>query len=396
MSIGQANNAPIVWPKKIHHVPKEIFVREDVFQEELRRFFYGPEWIPVCHASEIPNKGDFKTCSVGKVPLLITRDQDGELHVFFNACSHRGTQVETGSSGNRADFECPYHRWLFNGKGSLIGFPSKPEQYSPGFAKENYSLQSPRVETFHGLVFVTFSAETPPLASFLAGLEERLLDVLGGDGRLKLLGYQKFVIKANWKTYMDNDGYHAPLLHRAFRMLNWQGGKARRFVNARGDKCMASELSLPKGASLLKDPSLIDYKGGDFSRGSVLVRLFPMFSAVKHLDAINLRFNNPSSVSETEMTYAYFGHEDDDEAMTRHRIRQASNLLGPCGMVSMEDASVFHRLHIGASTPGTAVFQKGVIDDYVLPEEFGQNDETPNIPTWLYYRDRMGFAKETE
>lgn len=394
MSIGSMSQKPIVWPAKIHHVPKELFVREDIFEEEMRRIFYGPEWIPVAHAGEIPNKGDFKTYSIGQVPLLITRDDDDQVHVFINACSHRGTQVETAAAGNKKNFQCPYHRWVFNPRGELIGIPSREEDYSPGFRKENYPLTKPRVEIFHGLIFVTLSPDTPPLASFLTGLSERLLGVMGGDGRIRLLGYQKYQIKANWKTYADNDGYHAPLLHTAFRLLNWQGGKAKRFINHRGDRSTDSELSLPKSVPQLKDPSLIDFKGSALSKGSIMVRLFPMFSAIKHLDSIHLRFNNPVAVDRTELTFAYFYHEDDTEEMITHRIRQSSNLLGPCGMISMEDAAVFHRLQIGANSPGMAVFQKGVISDHELPAEFSQNDESANIPVWMYYRQVMGFETE--
>ena len=39
------------------------------------------------------------------------------------------------------------------------------------------------------------------------------------EGRLSLLGYQRVVYNANWKTYFDNDFYHAPLLHTGFRLL---------------------------------------------------------------------------------------------------------------------------------------------------------------------------------
>ena len=62
-----SDEKPIVWPAKANHVPKDIFVREDVFEEELRRIFYGDEWLMVAHEAEIPNKGDFKTVKVGRV-----------------------------------------------------------------------------------------------------------------------------------------------------------------------------------------------------------------------------------------------------------------------------------------------------------------------------------------
>ena len=93
------------------------------------------------------------------------------------------------------------------------------------------------------------------------------------------------------------------------------------------------------------------------------------------------------------MHYAYFAHQDDSPEMLRHRIRQASNFLGPSGFVSLEDAAVFQRIHIGNSSPGFATFQKGVTDSYALPEEYHQNEESSNLGKWEYYRKTMGFER---
>lgn len=61
--------------------------------------------------------------------------------------------------------------------------------------------------------------------------------------------------------------------------------------------------------------------------------------------------------------------------MVRHRLRQSSNLLGPCGMVSMEDAVFFfQRIHIGSFTPGYAEFQKGVTGGKEPSFDVKQND----------------------
>lgn len=395
MNVESAISPEVIWPKKVSHVAKAIFVREDIYEEELKRIFYGEEWSPIAHASEIPNPGDFKTCALGKIPLLVTRDKDGDINVMYNSCSHRGAQVETNARGNKPRFTCPYHRWSFDQKGKLAGCPLQDGD-AVDFKRENYPLAKPRVAIVHGLVFVTFSDKTIPIEDYLDGYEDKLANAMGGDGRLKLLGYHRTVLNANWKTYHDNDAWHAPLLHTAFRLLNWQGGQGKQFANWRGHRGFESILSLPENQPLLKDTSLIEFREANFQRGSCSLHLFPLFAAVKHLDSIGLRFVNPISVDKTELCFAYFGREDDDEEMTRHRIRQSSNLLGPCGMVSMEDAAVFQRLHIGNYAPGDMIFQKGVKNLYEMPTDFSQNDESPNILSWEYYRKVMGFRKEGE
>src|ERR1700754_4173796 len=155
--------APVLWSPRINQVPKEVLVRQDLYEEEGRRIFHGPEWHPVAHEGEIPLPNDYKTMVFAGTPLLITRDRDGAVHVLYNSCSHRGTQVETAFRGNRANFECPYHRWVFGSDGQLKSCPKRGEGYAPGFAMADYPLRPVRTAIFNGLVFVTFGEETPPL-----------------------------------------------------------------------------------------------------------------------------------------------------------------------------------------------------------------------------------------
>lgn len=383
----------ISWPARTNEVPKEVFVRPDLFERELERIFYGPEWHPVAHIGEVPNPGDFKTFFIGKVPLIINRGQDGKVRVFFNACAHRGNQLETSSAGNKSEFECPYHRWLFSDTGALIGCPAEAE-FAPGFERKQFPLAQPRMDIFCGLIFVTFSNKAPELNDFLDGCNDTLAAALGGNERLKLLGYQKVRYRTNWKAYNDNDGYHGALLHTAFRMLNFQGGKGRQYATrVRGHTCIEGQLAVPQ-TSMLKDKSVIEFHGPDTPPAARVVELFPTFVVTKHLDSISLRFAIVQSVDEVEVHYAYFSHLDDSPELANHRMRQSSNLLGPCGLISMEDASVFHRVHIGNNTPGNVVFQKGVKTITGLDYEVQQNDETGNIPRWEYYRRVMGFLRQ--
>jgi anthranilate 1,2-dioxygenase large subunit len=387
---------PVNWPHRHNELPKEVFVRPDVFDAELERVFYGPQWHPVAHAAELPDNGDFKTFQLGKIPLLVNRDSAGELHVFFNACTHRGTQVETSPRGNKTSFQCPYHRWRFGDKGDLVSCPRKAEGYPAEFAMADYGLRKPRMATFKGLIFVTLSDQTPELDTYLGDIKQTLAEIMGGDGQLKLIGYQKARYDANWKAYNDSDSYHAPLLHGAFRWMNWEGGKGTQIVDfAQGHICSRSKMTAPAdgGASLLRDPSLLEFRTSDPAVvGSMVVKLFPLFVAVKHFDVINLRFAIAPSVGETEVHYAYFARASDPPDLVQHRVRQASNLLGPCGFISMEDAAVFNRIQIGSHTPGTIAFQKGVTFPQEL--EFKQNDESAQLVRWERYRQVMGFERE--
>ena len=42
------------WPKNYNEVPKEAFVREDIYAEEVKRIFHGTEWQPVVLTDTLP------------------------------------------------------------------------------------------------------------------------------------------------------------------------------------------------------------------------------------------------------------------------------------------------------------------------------------------------------
>nr|ART40123.1 K160 [uncultured bacterium] len=384
---------PIHWPAEYSEIPKEVFQREDIYRRELERIFYGPIWHPVAHLAEVPKPGNFKTIYVGEAPLLVLHGDDGKVRVFFNSCPHRGTQLATASRGSCKGITCPYHRWSFDNCGALIAAPGE-DRFPQSFRKEDYGLRELRSEILYGMVFATCASEGPTLDEFLdADAKTYLGNVLGGDGRLTLIGYQKVVYTTNWKEYGDNEGYHAPLLHRAFRLLQWQGGNGTQCVTANGHKLLMAELRASRNASFLDDVSLVEFRDKKLPPRSVVMNLFPMSTMTKHMDVINVRYAMPRSPHETEVHYAYFAHQDDDAEMLQHRIRQASNLLGPSGLISLEDGAVFNRLHEGSHTLGSVEFQKGVSGPMPAPCFVEQNDEASNLVKWEHYRKIMGFAR---
>jgi len=395
MSLKTGRATPdLVWPADVTDIPTEMFVREDIFEAELETIFYGPYWHTVAHEAEIPKPGDFKTFDLGRVPLLIARGDDGVVRAFINACTHRQNQVETAPCGNRKGFECPYHRWAFKNDGSLAVCPGS-EDFSPKFKKEEYGLKQVNMANVFGLILVSLDDNVPPIEEYLDRGLQTIEKQIGHKAGLKLLGYQKVRYACNWKVVMDNDGYHAPLLHTGFRLLGWQTGSGQQFLTKYTGGA-ESQLKPGKTSGILKDPSLIEFRDANWDAGSFVVGIFPMTILVKHLDTISVRFSMARSVDCTEIHYAYFAKADDDEETVRHRVRQASNLLGPCGMISMEDAAVFQRVQIASQARGIAILQKGVKDLRKVPTQFFQNDESPNIPRWHDYRQIMGFPMEGE
>lgn len=131
----------IRWSQDDNKIPREIFTDPDLFRAEMDGVFTGPVWVLVGHESEIPKPGDYKTISMGAVPVIVIRGAGGRVAVLVNACAHRGTRLVEGPSGNvlRGGFRCIYHMWTYDTDGRLIAV-SLPEDFPREFRKEDYGL----------------------------------------------------------------------------------------------------------------------------------------------------------------------------------------------------------------------------------------------------------------
>lgn len=91
-----------------HYLDNRIFTDPSIFREEQERLF-SKVWQFVCHESELPNSGDFRTTQVAGKPLIVVRDESGSIRAFFNVCRHRAAEVVRSESGNARSFTCFYH-----------------------------------------------------------------------------------------------------------------------------------------------------------------------------------------------------------------------------------------------------------------------------------------------
>lgn len=393
--LSSAHDLSLRWPARFNEIPKEVFHRQDVYELELERIFGGPDWHMVAHRAELRNPGDYKTAQLGATPILLVHGDDGIIRVFANACTHRGVQLATCPRGHASSLQCPYHRWEFGLNGALLGAPGSTE-FPSDFRKENYGLRPIRCAEYLGIVFVTGSAATPDLREWLDDTKPYIAKVLGDDGRLRFLGYQKAVYSTNWKSYSDNEGYHGPLLHAAFRLLRFPKGDGVQFMTKNAHKVNSAQFPVVPHTGFLKDYSMLEAYGANAKPQNTIISLFPLSIIAHNVDSISLRYAFPLGPDQTEVHYAYFGREDDDEGMIRHRIRQGSNLAGPSGFITLEDGAVFNRLQIGVHTSGNVAFQKGVKngDPVMAPCVLDKGDEAGNLVRWERYRALMGFIRD--
>ena len=108
--------------------------------------------IIVAHASSLNNPGSFVTHDSTGVPILVTRNQAGEVQAFINVCRHRGARLEDRPCGQAKTFSCPYHGWTYDTGGRLRGI--RQADNFGAINKEEYRLiRLPAFERY-GLIWV--------------------------------------------------------------------------------------------------------------------------------------------------------------------------------------------------------------------------------------------------
>jgi phenylpropionate dioxygenase-like ring-hydroxylating dioxygenase large terminal subunit len=166
--------------------------------------------------------GDFITTIVAGQPIIVCRSKNGEVRAFYNTCRHRAAQVVFEKSGNKRNFTCLYHLWVYDLDGRLLNAPEADAyktSYCPaGLDRENTGLVPVRVEAIHRLVFVCLDDESPSLAEFLGDLAAELEHPFSSPDLRVEIKWTK-TLDANWKMQPENsrDGYHAALLHARLR-----------------------------------------------------------------------------------------------------------------------------------------------------------------------------------
>ncbi|MEJ0068795.1 MAG: Rieske 2Fe-2S domain-containing protein [Pseudomonadota bacterium] len=350
-----------VWPRNDYsRVRFGLYHDPEIYRLEQERVFRGPLWSVLGLEAEIPKPGDYCLTHVGETPVVLNRDQGGGINAFVNRCAHRGAEIVREPFGNLADFTCIYHAWCYSPQGDLIGVPfmkgvNGKGGMPPEFDMRAHGLTKLRVASWNGVVFGSFSDSVEPLEDYLGPLMiEHVGEIVGKP--LKLLGHQRQRIFGNWKLYLENvrDAYHASLLHefnRTFglsRLTQVSGGymddrhrHTMLFQYAGSDQDAAARqayTTVQRGAYMtLEDAEIVRFvKENPRGITTRIISLFP--NAVFHqiYNCLGMRRVRPLGPGALEVLFTLFGYEDDDDAMTRHRVNQA-NMVGPAGLISMED-----------------------------------------------------------
>jgi phenylpropionate dioxygenase-like ring-hydroxylating dioxygenase large terminal subunit len=355
-------------------VQTSLYVDPAIFEAEMHKIF-GSTWVWVAHASEIPTAGSFKMSHVGRQPVIVTRGQDGGVHVLLNRCRHRASSVCEDRKGKARLFVCRYHGWSYDITGKLRGVPLA-EGYGPDFDKNDYSLVSLRVEEYAGLIFATFRKDIEPLYDYLAGAR-KWIDLFmkqGAGFEINAASAQRFRFRGNWKIQLENttDAYHFPIVHRSFlsslddetedlfdvfRHKGWvedlgNGHSVMVMIPDLVDLDANLEAPIPERFRALADELAAEYPPETVRRivravggTGFLVNLFPNVACSMAF----FRVLRPIAVDETEITHMVIQMEGGPPAANRARLRLHEHFQGPMGFGTTDDAEAWERVQRGAA-----------------------------------------------
>ncbi|MGH2507954.1 MAG: Rieske 2Fe-2S domain-containing protein, partial [Ktedonobacteraceae bacterium] len=407
-----------IWPRKDYsRVPYRLYHDPSVYQLELQRVFDGVTWSFIGFDVEVPNAGDFRASYIGTTPIIFNRDDDGEIKAFVNRCTHRGALVARDLTGNTKTHTCIYHQWCFQRDGKLIGVPfRRGVKGQGGFSKDfnmaDHGLRKVRIANVYGVLFGTLSSEAEPIEDYL---EPKIRDFLKRifEKPIRILGYHRQRVRGNWKAYTVNprDNYHASLLHDFFgtfgldrtsqvggltmdarhrHCITW--GRAEDEAAHQNSRQTYASEQVQSSNLTLREPSLAEFRQERADDLSVaIVSIFPNCIVQQIANSVAARQVRPRGPDEFEIFQTVIGYQDDTPEMTMHRLRQ-TNLIGPAGLVSMEDGEAIEIAH-RASKPereGAAEVVELGGGGPISDRNYRANDVSVR-GFWSYYAELLGI-----
>ena len=355
---------------------RNIFTDASIFELEMKHIFEG-NWIYLAHESQIPNVNDYFTTFMGRQPIFIARNKQGQLNAFINACSHRGAMLCRHKKGNKAAYTCPFHGWTFNNSGKLLKVKDADGAgYPESFNKDgSHDLTKvARFEAYRGFLFGSLNADVKPLAEHL-GEAAKIIDMIvdqAPDGLEVVRGASSYVFDGNWKLQTENgaDGYHVSSVH-----WNYAATTNRRKTQAVEDQVRAMDAgtwakqgggfySFEHGHLLLWTKWGNPEDRPNFDRRDEYIEKFGqaradwmigrsrnlcLYPNVYLMDQFSsqIRTYRPIAVDKTEVTIYCIAPKGESDAARSHRIRQYEDFFNASGMATPDDLEEFRSCQIG-------------------------------------------------
>ncbi len=357
---------------------RDIFTNPELFELEMK-YLFESNWVYLAHESQIPDNNDYYTTSIGRQPIIITRDKQGELHAVINACAHKGAMLCRRKHGNKGSFTCPFHGWTFSNAGKLLKVKDeKTTEYPVSFNKNgSHDLTKvARFESYRGFLFGSLNPNVQPLQEYL-GETRVIIDQIvdqAPNGIEVLRGNSSYIYDGNWKMQMENgcDGYHVSSVHwnyaatmsrrhaegtKATDANNWSKSVAGVYGFDNGHILLWTKTLNPEVRPIWNQREELAQRVGQ-ERADFIVsqtRNLCLYPNVFLMDQFGtqIRVARPLSVNQTEISIFCFGPKGESAEDRALRIRQYEDFFNVSGMGTADDLEEFRACQAGYA--GTAV-----------------------------------------
>lgn len=283
------------------HLPGGMYYSPEIYALEVERIWMK-EWLCVGRVEQLAKPGDYKAMRVAGEPVIVARNAKGELNAFANVCKHRGVEVIPVGRGNVKEFSCPYHAWLYDLDGKLVGAPFSKE-IKDTFDFKNCRLNPIKLGQWQGYVFINFDAAAESLESFLDDEGVRKCAELLRPGETVITDEYTIELDCNWKFVPENflDVYHNKVIHASTFAKHYvlEGFDFQLNPGGRYHARYQTGTMAPDGASLFGPMPWLAGEPSDFA---FLLFLRPNFNIFGRIDLVQPLVSYPLGPERVQIT----------------------------------------------------------------------------------------------
>lgn len=349
----------IEWDARESTLDSSIYHDPAVLNKEIDRIFRR---VPLClgHADQLREPGSMIARDLLGLPLLVVRDQSGEIKVFLNVCRHRGARLIATENAvcQHRSLTCPYHGWTYDLSGRLRGVPTA--NAFPTLDKSTRGLRQLPSSVRHGLIWVGLDPHGRDLdvAGFLGGIDGDLTSLDLRSHRFFRQHARKR--RCNWKLVMDafNEVYHIKRLHARtiapfFLDIKFAGEGVGRHAR------------ILVGRDPLPEARLLPQQHWDVRRHATLTHIiFPNTLIIYHPDSTSHMGMFPITPGEVMFVHTLFiPHEPRNEKERAHWDRNFAMIDE--GVFGAEDLFISEQIQLGVRSGANESFVMGRLEHHM-------------------------------
>ncbi len=320
-----------------HGLPALAYTDTEFFKLEQEKLFSN-SWMCVGYAHDLTKAGEAIPVDVGGQPIVLVRNETGEIKAFQNVCRHRCMKLVDQPMNVGRLFKCPYHAWSYDLSGKLRAAPhfgGIDNQKPDNFDFDDYGLVPVPCDTWGHWIFVNLNGNAGNLSDHVAPLANRLDGIDLAD--LRLVGMLDFgEVDTNWKFLMENfiEPYHVPVVHSG----TTDQPLSDHYVVSEGT-CLGSAVDIERDDG-------VEGRAGSLNVSSRYLTLFPNFVLGRYFpDQLGVHLNLPVSADKTRQYRAIY-KTDGSEAS----VQETEQLMNLWWDVHKEDHDVCERLQQGRAS----------------------------------------------